>query len=47
MVEWMCLICDLAWRQMTDEWRKVIIVKSRKYECNNYRGISLCSVGES
>ena len=36
----MCLICDLAWRQVPDEWKKVIIVTRHKGqgsedECNN------------
>ena len=51
MMEWMCLICDLAWRQreVPDDWKDAIIVsldndKSSKDEYNNYRGISLLSV---
>ena len=51
VVEWMTMICDLAWRQgeVPDEWRKAIIVplhlgKGSKDECNNYRGVSLLSV---
>ena len=51
MVEWMFMICDLAWRQreIPDEWKKDIVVlflkgKDSKDECNNYRGISLLSV---
>ena len=32
VVEWMCLICDLAWRQgeAPDEWKNVIIVSLHK-----------------
>ncbi len=51
VVEWMMMICDLAWRQgeVPDKWRKAIIVplhkgKGNKDECNNYRGVSLLSV---
>ncbi len=51
VVEWMTMICDLAWRQgvVPDEWKKAVIVplhkgKGNKDECNNYRGISLLSV---
>ncbi len=51
MVEWMVMICDLAWglRKVPDEWRKAIIVpshkdKGSKTECKNYRGISILSV---
>ena len=50
-VKWMCLICDLAWRQreVPDEWKKAFIVplhksKGSKDECNNYRGINLYNV---
>ena len=52
MVEWMRLICDLAWRQrkVPYDWKKAITVslhkdKDSKDECNNYcRRISLLSV---
>ena len=51
VVEWMLLICKLAWRQkeVLEEWRKAITVplykrKCRKSECNSYRGFSKLSV---
>ncbi len=51
VVEWMSVICDLAWRQgeIPDEWKNAVIVplykgKGNKDECTNYRGISLLSV---
>ena len=51
VVEWMWLICKLAWKQkeVPEEWRKAVIVplykgKGSKSECNSYRGISMLSV---
>ncbi len=50
VVEWLIIICDLAWRQgkVPDKWKKAVIVPLHKGkgkdECNNYRGISLLSV---
>ncbi len=51
VVEWMTMICDLAWRygEVPDEWKKAVTVplhigKVNKDECNNYRGINLSSV---
>ncbi|KAK3893161.1 hypothetical protein Pcinc_003002 [Petrolisthes cinctipes] len=51
VVEWMLLICTLAWRQgeVPEDWRRAIIVplykgKGSKDECGSYRGISLLSV---
>ena len=40
VVELMCLICDLAWRQreVPDEWKNAIIVPlyKNKNKCSNY-----------
>ncbi len=51
VVEWMTMICDLAWRQgeVPGRLKKAVIMplhkgKGSKDECNNYRGISLLSV---
>ena len=51
VVEWIAMICDLAWRQgeVPDEWRKAIIVpqhtgKSCRSNCNNFRLINKLSV---
>ena len=51
MMEWVCLIRDLAWRQreVPDEWKKKNSIplhkmKRRRDECNSYRGINVRSV---
>ncbi len=51
VVDWMMLICNLAWEQskVPEDWRKAIVVplykgKGNREESNNYRGISLLSV---
>ena len=30
MLEWICVICDFAWREVPDEWKKTIIVLLHK-----------------
>jgi len=51
VVEWMHLICNLAWKQgeVPDEWVRAILVpvykgKGSRDMCGNYRGISLLSI---
>ncbi len=51
VVEWMTMICNLAWRQgeVPDEWKMAVIVplyknKGNKDECSNNKGISLLNV---
>ncbi len=51
VVDWMTMICDLAWRQgeVPDEWKKAVIVPlhkgtGNKDECSNYWNIRLCGV---
>ncbi len=51
VVEWMLLICGLAWkkREVPDDWKKAITVplykgKGSRSKCSSYRGISLLSV---
>ena len=51
VIDWMHLICNLAWKQGTvpKDWVKAIMVpiykgKGSKDECGSYRGISLLSI---
>ncbi len=51
MVEWILVICELAWKKgkVPDDWKKAIIVplykgKGSRSECSSYRGISFLSV---
>ena len=51
VIDWMHMICNLAWKQgvVPDDWVKAIMVpvykgKGSKEECCNYRGISLVSI---
>ena len=51
VIDWMHLICNLAWKQgvVPGDWVKAIIVplykgKGSKDECGSYRGISLLSI---
>ena len=51
VIDWMHLICNLAWKQgiVPKDWMKAIMVpiykgKGSKDECGSYRGISLLSI---
>ena len=51
VIEWMHIICSLAWKEgrVPSDWTKAIIVpvykgKGSRSECGNYRGISLLSI---
>ena len=51
IIDWMHLICSMAWKQgvVPDDWTKAILVpiykgKGSKDDCGNYRGISLLSI---
>ena len=51
VIDWMHLICSMAWKQgvVPDDWVKAILVpvykgKGSRDDCGNYRGISLLSI---